>query len=260
MRKIYQKMYPSAKNRSKDVLGGFMDKVILRSRNSGSRPFENIKRSGCRVKASRHDDIIRGCRVKASRHDANILRCRVKTFRHDDIINIENINNNNTNRVILRSCNSGSQPHCANRTGFTLIELLVVVLIIGILAAVALPQYEKVVFKSRATQALVAFDALIKAEQIYYMANGSYDTTMEAMDIELPDFKEAIYQCSTAGCTLLYEPIYLQWLPGNSTCVKICNARPKDDEAKHFCASLGEFYEEGVVGSQGYWNRYCMEK
>ncbi len=56
--------------------------------------------------------------------------------------------------------------------GFTLIELLVVVLIIGILAAVAVPQYQKAVEKARAVQALTVMDSLQKAVDIYVLNNG----------------------------------------------------------------------------------------
>ena len=70
--------------------------------------------------------------------------------------------------------------------GFTLIELLVVVLIIGILSAVALPQYTKAVEKSRATEAITLLGNLANAEDIYKMSTGSYTGDLSLLDIQLP--------------------------------------------------------------------------
>lgn len=80
-----------------------------------------------------------------------------------------------------KSCLSG----ILNVKGFTLIELLVVVLIIGILAAVALPQYQKAVMKSRIVQMLVNVKALHDGAEIYYMANGSYPNDVRDVDIDV---------------------------------------------------------------------------
>ena len=69
--------------------------------------------------------------------------------------------------------------------GFTLIELLVVVLIIGILAAVALPQYQKAVTRSRYATLKHLVESIYEAEQVYHLANGSYTLEFDALDIDM---------------------------------------------------------------------------
>ncbi len=64
-------------------------------------------------------------------------------------------------------------------SGFTLIELLVVVLIIGILSAVALPQYQKAVHKSRLAEGMTVVRSLYDACNLYAMEQG--DATCDSL-------------------------------------------------------------------------------
>ncbi len=74
---------------------------------------------------------------------------------------------------------------------FTLIELLVVVLIIGILAAVAVPQYQKAVWKSRSVHLRTLQKAVAIAQNVYYEANGTYPTQFSQLDLSFDNLTPA---------------------------------------------------------------------
>lgn len=149
------------------------------------------------------------------------------------------------------------------KKGFTLIELLVVVLIIGILSAVALPQYRVAVEKSRLTQQMVVVDAVVRAQEVYYMANGRFANDLSELDFGLPggctfpvsDLSYANcgkfsinYQhgsdCNVHGSngkswdtgSLRYEKLMTV---GGCTGGSFCHAQTSDNVAQSVCKSLG---------------------
>lgn len=88
------------------------------------------------------------------------------------------------------------------KKGFTLLELLVVVLIIGVLAGIALPQYRKSVEKAKLAEALLSFKTIKESVERYVLANGLVNGRPEMsiedipLDIELSggEFEDSFYK------------------------------------------------------------------
>ena len=137
--------------------------------------------------------------------------------------------------------------------GFTLIELLVVVLIIGILAAVAVPQYQIAVEKSRASEGIMLTRAIAKANEVYFLSNGKWADSLDELDIDIPgeavagnytnSKKTALFSCRTrenasspvdaALCRRKGIPGEYYFSCGRTS--KKCRCRGDNDAAKKWC-------------------------
>lgn len=73
-----------------------------------------------------------------------------------------------------------------NNKGFTLVELLVVVIIIGILAAAAVPRYFRAVERTRASEAAGLLSGIAAAQERYNQRTGGYTANADLLDVDLP--------------------------------------------------------------------------
>jgi type IV pilus assembly protein PilA len=71
-----------------------------------------------------------------------------------------------------------------NKDGFTLVELMVVVAIIGILAAIAIPNYQKFQARARQSEAKISLAAVYTAEKAFATENASYSLCLTGIGVQ----------------------------------------------------------------------------
>lgn len=147
---------------------------------------------------------------------------------------------------------------------FTLIELLVVVLIIGILATIAVPQYNKAVIKARLSEGIVILNALEKAQEEYKMANGDYADLsdlgeLDSLSINVSAHSSHLNCVGRSFCQYRMkdgtDKIYLEWVWDWPVAEEKHRCLAEDEQSRQICASYGgdKFREDPDDGADYYY-------
>jgi len=140
-----------------------------------------------------------------------------------------------------------------SQNGFTLIEMMIVVAIIGILAAIAIPNYQDYVRKSRRTDATIAISKIQQAQEKWRANNSSYTATLS--DLGITNTTEGGYYtlslsgASATGYTVLATAVNGKSQQSDSNC-KILAAQTSNGNIK----TTGATNTAGVTTNLGQSN------
>ncbi len=146
----------------------------------------------------------------------------------------------------------------ANSRAFTLIELLVVVLIIGILAAIALPQYQKAVEKARVAEARVILNAIYKNWQFCQLEHGAdagecgtVGALFDNLEIDLPGV-------TTTNCIDGFQCIKTaDWDFGGDGGAGVYANRVKNGDIDNYPYFLTLYFDTGKIICENSAETFC---
>jgi type IV pilus assembly protein PilA len=145
----------------------------------------------------------------------------------------------------------GARLNGESESGFTLIELLVVMLILGILAAIALPAFFNQREKAGDARAKEYAHSAQVAMETYFTDNGDYDATLVELEEIEPTLSSANFVGGTPTETA--EGSYLITIEG-STATQTFSVENEDGTMVFECTAAGEGGCPGSGGGVGVWD------